>query len=138
MRAQRPKRGFTLTELTIVLTMLGILTTMAMPKIAQTRTRLTLEAATHEFARSFAFARSEAIRRNQTVTITPSGDTAYVLPTIGYKVLPKGARFTSTPAANIRFASFGPPVSGVGTYQITYKGRVSRIEINAAGFVRVR
>ena len=137
MRAKGRSRGFTLTELTIVLTMLGILTTMAMPKVTQTRDRLTLETATHEFARSFSFARSEAIRRNQTVTLAPSGDTAYVLST-GLKALPTGARFTSTPGTDIRFASFGPPVAGVGTYRITYKGRVSEIEISAAGFVRVK
>lgn len=137
MRAQGRNRGFTLTELTVVLTMIGVLTTMAMPKVTQTRDRLTLETATHEFARSFSFARSEAIRRNQTVTIVPSGDTAYILST-GRKTLPTGARFTSTPSANIAFASFGPPVAGVGTYRITYKGRVSEIEISAAGFVRVK
>ncbi len=137
MRAHQRNRGFTLTELTIVLTMLGILTTMAMPKVTQTRDRLTLETATHEFARSFSFARSEAIRRNQTVTIMPVGDTAYMLPT-GQKSLPNGAHFTSTPGTSVAFASFGPPVVGIGTYEITYKGRTSEIEISAAGFVRVK
>lgn len=137
MRASGRNRGFTLTELTVVLVMLGVLTTMAMPKVTQTRDRLTLETATHEFARAFSFARSEAIRRNGTVTINPSGDTAYVLPT-GLKSLPNGGRFTLVPATTIQFASFGPPLAGVGTYRITYKGRVSEIEISAAGFVRVK
>jgi Tfp pilus assembly protein FimT len=116
--------------------MIGILTSMAMPKITQTRDRLTLETATHEFARGFSLARSEAIRLNRTVTIHPSGDSAYVLPS-GQMNLPNGAHFTSTPSDSISFASFGPPAAGVGTYQITYKGRISTIEISAAGFVRV-
>lgn len=130
------RHGFTLTELTVVLTMLGVLATMAMPKITQTRDRLTLETATHEFARALSFARTEAIRLNRTVTLLPAGDTAYVLPS-GQRSLPNGARFTSTPADSISFASFGPPVVGAGTYQITYKGRVSTVEVSAAGFVRV-
>ena len=130
------RNGFTLTELTIVLMAIGILTTMAMPKINQTRDRLTLETATHEFARAFSLARSEAIRLNRTVTVQPAGDTAYVFST-GQMNLPHGGHFTSVPDASISFASFGPPALGVGTYEITYKGRTSTIEISAAGFVRV-
>lgn len=137
MRAIGRRKGFTLTELTVVLTALGILTAMAMPRIDDTRNRLTLEAATHEFARAFSLARSEAIRLNRTVTLTPVGDTAYVFPSGQQRSLPNGATFSATPAASISFASFGPPVVGAGTYQISYKGRVSTIEITAAGFVRV-
>ena len=129
--------GFTLTELTIVLLLIGIIASMAMPRITQTRDRLTLETATHEFARGFSLARSEAIRLNRRVTIQPAGDTAYVLST-GQMNLPHGGRFTVVPDDSISFASFGPPVAGVGTYEITYKGRTSTIEISAAGFVRVR
>ena len=136
MRSSGRRTGFTLTELTVVLTALGILTAMAMPRIDDTRNRLTLEAATHEFARGFSLARSEAIRLNRTVTIQPAGDTAYVLPS-GQRSLPEGATFSATPADSISFAPFGPPVVGAGTYQISYKGRVSTIEITAAGFVRV-
>ena len=130
------RKGFTLTELTVVLLMIGILTSMAMPKITQTRDRLTLETATHEFARAFSLARSEAIRLNRTVTIRPAGDTAYILPS-GQLNLPNGGHFTAMPDDSISFASFGPPVVGVGSYEITYKGRTSTIEISAAGFVRV-
>ncbi len=130
------RTGFTLTELTVVLTVIGVLTTMAMPRINDTRDRLELETATHEFARAFSLARTEAIRLNRTVTIHPAGDTAFVLST-GQQNLPNGAHFTSTPSDSISFASFGPPLSGVGTYEISYKGRTSTIEISAAGFVRV-
>lgn len=137
MRAFGRRKGFTLTELTVVLTALGIITAMAMPRIDATRNRLTLEAATHEFARAFALARSEAIRLNRTVTLTPVGNTAYMFPS-GQRNLPEGATFSATPATSISFASFGPPIVGAGTYQISYKGRVSRIEITAGGFVRVR
>ena len=131
------RRGFTLTEITVVLLMIGIITSMAMPRITDTRNRLTLETATHEFARAFSLARSEAIRLNRRVTIQPSGDTAYVLST-GQMSLPHGGQFTAVPDDSISFASFGPPVAGVGTYEITFKGRTSRIEISAAGFVRVQ
>ena len=130
------RKGFTLTELTVVLFMIGIITSMAMPRITQTRDRLTLETATHEFARAFSLARSEAIRLNRTVTIKPAGDTAYVLST-GQMNLPNGAHFTAVPDDSISFRSFGPPAVGVGNYEITYKGRTSTIEISAAGFVRV-
>jgi prepilin-type N-terminal cleavage/methylation domain-containing protein len=131
------RKGFTLTEMAIVLLLVGIITSMAMPRITQTRDRLTLETATHEFARAFSLARSEAIRLNRRVTVQPSGDTAYVLST-GQISLPHGGHFTIVPDDSISFASFGPPVAGVGTYEITYKGRTSNIEISAAGFVRVQ
>ena len=138
MRVHGRSKGYTLAELTVVLTVIGVLTTMALPRITDTRDRLTLEAATHEFARAFSMARSEAIRLNRNVVVKRVGNTGYLMPSGQQRTLPNGATFTTTPADSIVFASFGPPVVGAGTYQITYNGRVGRIDISAAGFVRAR
>jgi type IV fimbrial biogenesis protein FimT len=69
--ARRRLRGFTLTELMIVVTILGTLVVLALPNYTQFVRNQRVKTASFEIFSSLVQARSEAITRNASVTITP-------------------------------------------------------------------
>ena len=76
MRAPRSGRrsaGFTITEMLIVVAIMGILAAIATPYMGDMIRRQRIKTAAFDVFSSLAFARSEAIKRNTTVTITPTG-----------------------------------------------------------------
>lgn len=66
-------RGFTLVEFIVALAVLSILTVLAMPMLQDMVVTGQIRSAAMDVYRSMAFARSEAIKRNIEVTITPVG-----------------------------------------------------------------
>lgn len=71
-----PQRGFTLLELMVTLTVLGILAAIAFPAMTALINANRLSGMTSEMAASLQLARSEAIRRNTQVSICSSSDGA--------------------------------------------------------------
>ncbi len=65
-------KGFTLVELVIVMALLVILATVAVPSMRSFLLEQNSKAATTDFVRGFNLARAEAIRRNQRVTLAAS------------------------------------------------------------------
>lgn len=94
-------RGFTLVELMVALTILGVLTSIAVPSFAKlmAANRLTTQAG--ELVSALSIARSEAVRRAQPVTLRSDDDDNYAL---GWKVFPdanfNGAKTSDTDAAD--------------------------------------
>jgi len=109
------RRGFTLIETALVVTVSGILMVTAVPKALTLRRQMELDTASRRFAQELKAAQHEAVRRNQNVTVTIEGDSAY---TIGGAwgtrriVLPQGITFHSSSPASMTFAAFGPVVGG--------------------------
>jgi type IV fimbrial biogenesis protein FimT len=68
-------RGFTMIELLIVLSIVAILASFALPNLADFILRVRLKTAASDLHTTLLFARSEAIKRNATVTIQPLGGT---------------------------------------------------------------
>lgn len=66
--------GFTLIELMVVVALVAILATLAIPSWTQMRTRNAIRTAVNDFNASLQFARSEAVRINTPVTLCPSDD----------------------------------------------------------------
>src|ERR1700756_2423405 len=69
--ARIASRGFTLIELLVVMTVLGIMLGLAVPSFKNFIGSQRAQAAADELSTSLLLARSEAIKRNTTVTITP-------------------------------------------------------------------
>jgi type IV fimbrial biogenesis protein FimT len=64
-------RGFTLIELMVVVTLVAVLSAIAVPSFRDLLLNQRLAASTSEFVAALSTARAEALKRSQTVTLTP-------------------------------------------------------------------
>ena len=132
-------RGFSLIELLVVLVVIGTALTIALPKAAALRQGMLLDGAAQQVLGDLQRAQFEAIKRNQSLKVVLTGPTSYTVQFIGARELDGGVQFVSAPDT-MRFASFGPPAlsSGPAIYVLRLGSREKRVEVSAAGFLRVR
>ena len=71
---QLGQRGFTLVELVVTIAVIGVLAAMAAPSMTAMIENGRMQGQASELAAALQQARSEAVRRNATVTICPSSD----------------------------------------------------------------
>jgi type IV fimbrial biogenesis protein FimT len=76
LAAKHRQSGFTLLEALVVLAVLGVLLGMAIPTFANLQAKQQLQAQAEGLLGSLQLARSEAIRRQQPVTLCPRADEA--------------------------------------------------------------
>ena len=73
MRAHRSQAGFTVTELMVVVAIVGIIAAVAAPDMVEMIRRQRVKTAAFDVFAGLTMARSEAIKRNATVTVLPNG-----------------------------------------------------------------
>jgi type II secretory pathway pseudopilin PulG len=129
--------GLTLIELLIVVVMMGAILLVALPSFSTFRERMRLDAAAYELVGDLQLAQIEAIKRNQSLQVTLLGLTQYRIDSIGTRTLTDGVEFYLAPAL-VRFASFGPPVTGPATYTLKLGSRQKSVIVNASGLARVQ
>ena len=139
------ERGFTLIELLVVMTVLGIMLGLAVPSFKNFIASQRVKSAAYELSTSMLFARSEAIKRNTTVTISPVTTSDW---TSGWNVTYVSGGTTTTlqnensfysvtvtrGPATIAFNSTGRPTSGSVSYWQFVAATTTRcIRLDTAG-----
>ena len=117
----RPARGFTLIELMVTVTIVGVMLGIGIPSFRDFIATQAVKSAATEMATAMLLARSEAIKRNSDVTVAPLSGTTW---TTGWTVkvgttllltkeAPANVSISSTTATtSITFKSTGRPGAG--------------------------
>ena|SRR5687768_13273686 len=131
--------GFTMVELLLVLTVIGTMATMTVPPMMSSQNKLRLDAAVQRLTIDLARARSEALKQNQSVTVTRTSATQYTVPSAGVRELDGQITFSTGSATAITFTSYGA-LSPVATQTLVLQlaGETRTVQVSAAGFTSVR
>ena len=130
--------GFTLLELIIVVVVTLVLVDMAVPMISGTLRDLSLDTTSREFVADLRRARVEAMRTNSAVTVkVEAGSSAYRIDGVGARILSNDVTFSADGADSVRFASFGPTLSGPATFVLTLGGLGKKVVVLASGMPTV-
>jgi type II secretory pathway pseudopilin PulG len=129
----------TLLELAIVATMAGIMLGMVAPKLVHSYSRLQLDKAVHEIGRDLGRARMDAIRRNQSVTVTRLADTAYRVGAEPHRRLPMGVTFKPAGSlATVTFTGLGILSTAPGNFIVRTSSTSRLVLVWRSGHVSVR
>jgi type IV fimbrial biogenesis protein FimT len=146
----RTARGFTLVELLIVVTLVGILAALAAPSFNETILTQRVKSTSFDFIASLSYARGEAIKRNGSVTIAPLGGdwaSGWEITAAGVadplKSQPAAANITIDGPANIVYGRSGRVTAGTGNIEIDDNQSSSAVQprcitLNPAGVPRSR
>lgn len=132
------ERGATLVEMLVVVVMIGIMSSIALPGYARMQRRWQVESAAQQLVADLHRARVEALKRNDNVFLAKSGANTYTIRFLGTRTLPNGASFATGAPDTVRFAAFGPAVSGAATYKVDIGSYSKEVFVNAAGFAAVK
>jgi prepilin-type N-terminal cleavage/methylation domain-containing protein len=147
----RSRQGYTLTEMLIVVGVVGLLTLVSLPRFSGLVERNKLQAARDELTAAIATARAAAIQKGRTATLflngnqmwvtavtSSSGTTTTVVPVKSFSTLynVSVAGLTSVTFDSRGFAS--PRLSTTGKYLITGASKKDSVCITTAGQIMPR
>jgi len=138
------RSGYTLTEVMMVVMIVGLATAIAIPQIARIRTNFALDEATQQLQSDLRRSQSEAIRRNRQVNVTRVNDSTYRLAVNGAggvvideHQLPSPVKFGAGSATTLQIRSFGQPIETSTSFVLTLNSRQRTVRMNAVGRVTV-
>lgn len=122
-----PRAGFSLIELMIVITIIGLMLAMAMPRIQDTLVRRNLQGSRAAVVNLYARARVTALQQRRTTTVNFNGTSAWI-------TAPRAAGGLDTVGAVTNLLTqYGVAVAATGNITITPTGLVNAgtpIQIN--------
>lgn len=123
---RKPPQGFTLTELLVTLTVLGILVTIAVPSFSSMIATQATRNASFDLSSALSLARSEAVKQNATMTLSTASTwaTGWKLVAAGGTVIRtfgpySGVSIVPSNGNTLSFGNDGRPTAGGVTFQIT-------------------
>ena len=128
------RAGMTLVEIMVAVSVLAVGTSIAIPRITAIRDQLSLESAAQELVHQLNLARSEAIKRNQPTSFYKRSANTFQVGTLTTRALPAQVSFATGAPDSVRYASFGPPVTGAVTIPLQVGTRTKTVRVNAAGY----
>lgn len=136
---RRPGSGFTLIELMITLTILGIMMGLGVPAFRNFIASQKIKAATFDLTTSVLMARSEAVKRNTDITIAPDTANAWTggwtvkagTITIVQQAAIESVTITKGPST-IVFKATGRPTAG-SNFEVTGNSGVKCVKVDASG-----
>ena len=132
------QRGITLVEVLIVVVVIAIMTALALPSFNRMRGRWRIETVAQQLVGDLHRARVEALKRNDYVDLDVTGASTYTIRFLGTRTLPDGANFAAGAPAKVRFAAFGPALTGAASYEVQLNGYAKGVNVNAAGFAAIQ
>jgi prepilin-type N-terminal cleavage/methylation domain-containing protein len=148
----RSRRGYTLTEMLIVVGVVGLLTLFALPKFSRLVERNQLTAAREELASAIATARAAAVQKGRTATLFLSGNqmwvtvvtsnagaTSTVVPVKSFGSLYNVSVTATNPSITFDMRGFvSPRLSSTGIFRIVGGSRRDSVCITTAGQIMPR
>jgi hypothetical protein len=124
-------------EITIVVVVAGLIAMFAFPAVGSTILNLKLDGATQALASDLRRARMNGLRRNASVYVALKDSVTYEIQYVGDRKLPDRVAFLGSSPDTIRFSSFGPTLSGGGTYGLYLADSKASVRVDASGMVGV-
>jgi prepilin-type N-terminal cleavage/methylation domain-containing protein len=148
----RSRRGYTLTEMLIVVGVVGLLTLFALPKFSRLVERNQLTAAREELASAIATARAAAVQKGRTATLFLSGNqmwvtvvtsnagaTSTVVPVKSFGSLYNVSVTATNPSITFDMRGFvSPRLSSTGIFRIVGGSKRDSVCITTAGQIMPR
>ena len=149
---ERSRRGYTLTEMMIVVTIVGLLTLFAVPKFSGLVERNKLTAAREELSSAIATARAAAVQKGRTATLFLSGNqmwvtvvtssagtTTTVVPVKSFGSLYNVSVTATSPSITFDMRGFVTPrLSSTGIFRIVGASKKDSVCITTAGQIMPR
>lgn len=127
------RSGYTMLEIMIIMAITIVIVTFAFPQMGETVRRMALDGATQKLVSDLRRARIEAMRRNASVYVAKKDSVTYEIQYVGVRTLPSEVVFDGSSPDTVRFAPFGPTLTGPATYTLSRGGYSTTVLVAASG-----
>jgi prepilin-type N-terminal cleavage/methylation domain-containing protein len=136
---RRNQPGFTLIEMMLVMLILGVVASFALPPAMRAQQILRLDMAVVQMQSDLARARNEAIHRNAAVALTRTSSTTYTIAGLSTRTLPNGITFDPNSSGGVTFTTYGTvTAASAQMFNLGVHTRTRSVTVNQAGFARLQ